>query len=122
MCGIGGRVGGFDPGLAARMSDRISHRGPDGSGSFEDREKGVMLVHTRLAILDLSDLAKQPMTSPDGRFVLVFNGEIYNYKDLRGNMEDRGEQFKSSGDTEVLLRGLSLDGEGFLSRVNGIFA
>lgn len=122
MCGIAGQVGQVQPDIEGRMCALQKHRGPDGQGAWSDPAAGVLLCHTRLSILDLSDAAAQPMTSPDGRFVLVYNGEIYNFKELRSELEARGERFRSSGDTEVLLRGLALDGDSFLSRVNGIFA
>jgi asparagine synthase (glutamine-hydrolysing) len=104
------------------MNEVQKHRGPDGQGIFEDANSNVALAHVRLSILDLSSAAAQPMRSADGRFVIVFNGEIYNFKDLRDGLKSRGESFVSSGDTEVLLRGLALEGEGFLSKLNGIFA
>src|SRR4051794_7238484 len=100
MCGIAGFVGGFVPGLAARMNVAQAHRGPDGRGMFEDAEAEVALGHVRLAILDLTDHAAQPMHSADGRFVLVFNGEIYNYPELKRELAASGCQFRSSGDTE----------------------
>ncbi len=122
MCGIAGFAGGFVEGLAPRMNALQEHRGPDGSGVFEDPPGGIALAHRRLAILDLSGQAAQPMTSPDGRWVLIYNGEIYNYRDLRRELEAAGETFVSTGDTEVLLRGLATAGGGFVSRLNGIFA
>lgn len=90
MCGIAGLVGTFIPGLGAQMNAAQAHRGPDGSGVFEDSKAGAMLAHVRLAILDLSDNAAQPMYTTDGRFVLVFNGEIYNFKELRRVHETDG--------------------------------
>ncbi|HEY7152862.1 MAG TPA: asparagine synthase (glutamine-hydrolyzing) [Gemmataceae bacterium] len=121
MCGLAGFVGGFVPGLMARMNEAQKHRGPNGRGVFEDAAQGAALGHVRLAILDLTDLAAQPMYSPDGRYVLVFNGEIYNFRDLRDDLVKKGQTFSSSGDTEVLLHGLQRDGEEFLERLNGIF-
>lgn len=122
MCGIAGCAGVFVVGLVARMNAVQAHRGPDGQGIFEDAAAEVALGHVRLAILDLSPTAKQPMSSPDGRFVLVFNGEIYNYKELRDNLRARGYTFLSSGDTEVLLHGLHEYGKTFIERLNGMFA
>lgn len=122
MCGIAGSSGGFWPGLAAGMNAAQAHRGPDGQGVWEDAEAGIALAHVRLAILDLSDAAAQPMRSPDGRGVVVFNGEIYNFRDLRRQMEAHGEIFRTTGDTEILLRGLQREGEAFLERLNGMFA
>ena len=83
MCGIAGLAGDFVPGLMDRMNAAQAHRGPDGSGVFERPELEVALGHVRLAILDLSDFAAQPMISPDGRYVLVYNGEIYNFAELQ---------------------------------------
>jgi len=122
MCGIAGFVGGFIPGLAERMNGLQAHRGPNGSGVFEDAHAGVALGHVRLAILDLSAAAAQPMHSPDGRFVLAFNGEIYSFKELRSDLVACGHVFQSTGDTEVLLHGLIEYGTSMLERLNGIFA
>jgi asparagine synthase (glutamine-hydrolysing) len=122
MCGIAGYVGAFEPRLMARMNRAQQHRGPDGSGVYEDPAAEVALGHVRLAILDLSAAAAQPMLSPDGQHVLAFNGEIYNFRELRSGLEQRGWQFRSTGDTEVLLAGLAVHGPEFTSRLNGIFA
>lgn len=122
MCGIAGYVGEYLPRLVARMNRAQRHRGPDGDGVYEDPHAEVALGHVRLAILDLSNAASQPMTSPDGKHVVVFNGEIYNYRELRTLLAQRGWQFRSTGDTEVLLAGLAIHGAEFTSRLNGIFA
>lgn len=122
MCGIGGYVGGFLPGLAACMNAAQAHRGPDGQGIFEDAEAEAALGHVRLSILDLTSAAAQPMHSPDGRYVLVFNGEIYNFQELRQNLITRGHHFISTGDTEVLLHGLMEYGLDFIPRLNGMYA
>ena len=106
----------------------MSHRGPDDSGTFEDPEHMVGLVHTRLSILDLSPSGHQPMISKDGRVALVFNGEIYNFNELRADLEVSGHKFMGSSDTEVLLhlylewRNLGGALQDFLGRLNGIFA
>ncbi len=121
MCGIAGLVGDFVPGLIDRMNAAQAHRGPDGSGVFESPRSQVALGHVRLAVLDLSEQAAQPMTSPDGRFTLIFNGEIYNYRELRSTLSDRGYRQTSSGDTEVLLHGLMRWGPAFVERLNGMF-
>jgi asparagine synthase (glutamine-hydrolysing) len=113
MCGIAGCAGDFVVGLVARMNAAQAHRGPDDTGTFEDAAAGVALRHVRLAILDLSLAAAQPMYSPDHRFVLVFNGEIYNFKELREELAARGHTFLSTGDTEVLLHGLQEYGKAF---------
>ncbi len=85
------------------MTDAIAHRGPDDSGSWLDPETGVALGHRRLSILDLSVLGHQPMRSDDGRFQMVFNGEIYNFAELRRDLEGQGHAFRGHSDTEVML-------------------
>lgn len=122
MCGIGGLVGEFVPGLMARMNVVQSHRGPDGKGVFEDSRAEASLAHTRLAILDLSDRAGQPMASRDGRFVVSFGGEVYNFRELRTQLEGRGIEFRTTSDTEVVVEGLAVYGETFVERLNGMFA
>lgn len=121
MCGIAGYTGGCWPKLTRRMNAAQKHRGPDGDRVFEDPQVGVGLAHVRLAILDLSDAVSQPMHSADGRFVLVFNGGIYNFRELRSKLESRWV-FRSSADTEVLLAGLALHWSSFIKELNGIFA
>jgi asparagine synthase (glutamine-hydrolysing) len=122
MCGIAGIAGEFVPGLIQRMNQAQGHRGPDGRGVHVDPELKIGLGHVRLAILDLSPAAAQPMISADGRYAIVYNGEIYNFAELRRDLEKNGMVFRSSGDTEVLLKGLIQYGESFISRLNGIFA
>lgn len=121
MCGIAGLVGRFSPADLDGMLDAMRLRGPDGIGSWRDMGAGVQLGHRRLAIIDLAS-GDQPMVSADGTRVIVFNGEIFNYRDLRGGLEARGWNFRSASDTEVLLAGLALEGEAFLSRIIGMFA
>jgi asparagine synthase (glutamine-hydrolysing) len=121
MCGIAGLVGDFVPGLIDQMNAAQAHRGPDGSGVFESPRSQVALGHVRLAILDLSEQAAQPMTSEDGRFTLVFNGEIYNFRELRASLASTGLRQTSSGDTQVLLHGLIRWGAAFVERLNGMF-
>lgn len=122
MCGIAGFAGGFVPGLAAGMNAAQAHRGPDGNGIFEDAGAEIAMGHVRLAVLDLSLAAAQPMHSPDGRFVLAYNGEIYNFLQLRQKLTARGHNFASTGDTEVLLYGLMEYGHSFTEQLNGMFA
>ena len=123
MCGIFGSFG-FSLGISreafAGIANLLRHRGPDDQG-FEFGT-GWGLGFCRLSILDLSPTGHQPMYSPDGRFCLVFNGEIYNYLELREELQRQGESFRGSSDTEVLLRLLSQKGIEGLSRLNGMFA
>jgi asparagine synthase (glutamine-hydrolysing) len=112
MCGIAGFVDrscsvGPDElaAIASRMSGTLTHRGPDDGGVWVDAASGVALGHRRLSIVDLSPEGHQPMRSADGRFVLVYNGEIYNFRELRASLEVVGERFRGHSDTEVLLAG-----------------
>lgn len=122
MCGIAGYAGDFIPELAHRMNAAQAHRGPDGEGVYEIANAEIALGHVRLSVLDSSAAAAQPMCSSDGRFVLVFNGEIYNFKELRRQLSTLGHVFISSGDTEVLLHGLQEYGISFIEQLNGMFA
>ena len=118
MCGIIGTAG-FKNRLQAEMMQTICHRGPDSKGSFE--EEYIFLGHTRLAIQDLSENGKQPMFSPDGRYVMAFNGEIYNHQDVRDKLKDK-YNFTSTSDTQTLLYGYMEFGADVLNMMNGIFA
>jgi asparagine synthase (glutamine-hydrolysing) len=100
----------------------LRHRGPDGHGVYVDDDAKVGLGHARLSIIDLSDAGAQPMHSADGRYVLTFNGEIYNYRELRSELVSRGCRFRGGSDSEVLLEGYALLGPAILNRLNGIFA
>ncbi len=108
--------------LLSAMVASLAHRGPDGSGAVFDGAAGAAIGHTRLAIIDLTEAAAQPMTSPDGRYVLTNNGEIYNYRELRRDLEAAGESFVSDSDTEVVLRLFARDGLDCVDRLQGIFA
>jgi asparagine synthase (glutamine-hydrolysing) len=123
MCGIAGAIG-ETPFDAARALAALRHRGPDGEGAFEatDDPAGIRLVQTRLAIQDLSPNAAQPMKSADGRFVVAFNGEIYNFHALRSDLKALGTRFRSRSDTEVLLEGWARHGPDFIHRCRGMFA
>ena len=112
---------GAPPPIAAAVQ-AIAHRGPDSQGQYSDPGTGVVLGHARLAILDLSEAGHQPMLSEDGLVVLVFNGEIYNFRELRSELERDGVSFTSDSDTEVVLRMYLRDGVAMLPRLNGIFA
>ena len=124
MCGIaglfdtrGGRA--FEPGLLGRMTDIIAHRGPDGSGLYE--APGLGLGHRRLAIIDIGG-GHQPMHTTDSALSVVFNGEIYNFLQLRTELEALGATFVSRSDTEVLLHGWRIWGEAMLPKLQGMFA
>ncbi|MFH0780017.1 MAG: asparagine synthase (glutamine-hydrolyzing) [Parcubacteria group bacterium] len=122
MCGICGYQGQVKDGLIKKMIDKQSHRGPDDSGLFEDRQNQVALGHNRLSIIDLSANAKQPMTNENSTVFLVFNGEIYNYKELRSEMITKKHKFASQSDSEVLIHLYEEYGPSMLSKLNGIFA
>jgi len=129
MCGIAGIIGQVgEPNRAAlrRMSEAMVHRGPDAHGAWEappdDRGWGAMLAHRRLSILDLSPAGAQPMVDPVTGHVIVLNGEIYNYLDLRERLRAEGQAFESTGDTAVMLRALGVHGRGALGRLRGMFA
>jgi len=124
MCGIAGifhcgTIKPVDPARVERMCDVLAHRGPDGSGVWT--AAGVGLGHRRLAIIDLAG-SPQPMHSADGRAVIVFNGEIYNFRELRRELEDRGATFRTTGDTEVILAAWQRWGPDCLNRLHGMFA
>jgi asparagine synthase (glutamine-hydrolysing) len=125
VCGIAGRLNfrtgaPVDPGILRRMGDLLAHRGPDGEGAWQDGAVG--LAHRRLAIVDLSDAARQPMTAEDPRVRVVCNGEIYNFRELRAELEARGHRFRTRSDTEVLLAAYAAYGVECLSRLSGMFA
>src|SRR3954451_15882306 len=86
-----------------RMADTLPHRGPDDAGAWTDPAAGIALGHRRLSIIDLSAEGHQPMLSPSGRYVIAFNGEIYNFADLRGDLEKDGYTWRGHSDTEVML-------------------
>ncbi|MDB5482830.1 MAG: exosortase 1 system-associated amidotransferase 1 [Caulobacteraceae bacterium] len=109
----------FDPARLRAMTLAMAHRGPDGAG--EHLEPGVALGHRRLAIIDLAGGA-QPMRSPDGAVTVTFNGEIYNFRELRDELETSGAQFRTRSDTEVLLHGWRAWGEALFARLEGMFA
>ena len=127
MCGIAGYWGGsyLRTEVAANMACRIHTRGPDDNGTWTDKSAGLALAHQRLSIIDLSSAGHQPMQSPCGRYVMVYNGEIYNHLDLRADLEAEGGHFDWRGysDTETLLAALRHWGlEKTLGRLNGMFA
>lgn len=126
MCGIAGLIhldGAPVSGVVLRrMTDAIAHRGPDGEGHWVDDCGSVGFGHRRLSIVDLSPAGHQPMISADHRHVLIFNGEIYNFRELRAELESEGWWFRSQCDTEVMLNALAAWGERAIGRFNGMFA
>src|SRR5262245_16538199 len=136
MCGVAGAVFWAHSSRSAagstvvrRMTDALAHRGPDGAGvldcSAQPREgRGAVAVlgHRRLAIIDLSERAAQPMVSRRRDVAITFNGEIYNFKSVRGELETLGRQFRSESDTEVIVQGYEQWGEGIVERLRGMFA
>jgi len=126
MCGIAGLLGvtadADRAGVVADMCDALTHRGPDDHGLWEG-EAHCVLGHRRLAIVDLSPTGHQPMLSADGRWVISFNGEIYDHRALRDDLERAGTRFRGTSDTEVLVEAIAARGiRGALRRVNGMFA
>ena len=129
MCGIAGIIGRLDEhnfAALGRMNDAMAHRGPDASGTWvsakDFRGWGALLAHRRLSILDLSPAGSQPMVDPLTGHVVVFNGEIYNFRELRRRLEAEGQEFQSTGDTAVMLRALGLHGPEAVGWLRGMFA
>lgn len=126
MCGLAGIHYGdgapVDTAALLRMREQMRLRGPDSEGLWLDARGGLGLAHRRLAILDLSETGAQPMATPDGRYCIVFNGEIYNHPELRAWCEARGARYVGHSDTETLLHLFSLQGEAMLPRLRGMFA
>lgn len=128
MCGIAGSFA-YHP-AASRINipelitirDAMAARGPDGAGLWQNESGRIALAHRRLAIIDLNTEADQPMVSANNRFHLVFNGEIYNYRELRQSLEKTGFRFRTHSDTEVLLELFAQQGPAMLSRLRGMFA
>lgn len=127
MCGIFGFAG--SPARAASIDldtaiAALRHRGPDGQGTYRRRagDVAVAMAHTRLAIIDLSPLASQPMTTDDGRFTLTYNGEVYNFREIRRELESMGHAFRSASDSEVVLHAFVEWGRQCVDRFRGMFA
>ena len=130
MCGIAG----FYPlkqdcnnqeacAIARAMAHKLTHRGPDSGDIWQNSDNGLTFIHRRLAIIDLSDDGAQPMASPSGRYIVTFNGEIYNYREMRQELENYNIQFRGSSDTEVMLAGFDQWGiEKTVEKLNGMFA
>ncbi|MGE5548191.1 MAG: asparagine synthase (glutamine-hydrolyzing) [Solirubrobacterales bacterium] len=130
MCGLAGFLdhrcsldAASGAALARRMADTLTSRGPDDGGTWVDAERGIALAHRRLSIVDLSPLGHQPMASSCGRFVVAFNGEIYNHHDLRRELQAAGRSFRGHSDTEVILEGAAVWGVAEMARrLWGMFA
>lgn len=128
MCGVNGifayseSARPVNPGELLRVRDAMSTRGPDGAGLWMTEDKRLGLGHRRLAIIDLTEAGAQPMHSADGRYVVTFNGEIYNYLELRTELERTGAVFRSNTDTEVLLHLYRRDGPAMVEKLRGMFA
>ena len=122
MCGIAGIIGINEAGLIDRMLSTIQHRGPDASNSWVDLSVPISLGHVRLSILDLTEMGNQPMWEDTGRFCIIYNGEIYNYKELRNSLESKGCKFQSDTDTEVLLTLFREEGPSCIKKLKGIWA
>jgi asparagine synthase (glutamine-hydrolysing) len=128
MCGINGifafgpRSSPADRNELRAVRDHMAARGPDGAGEWYSGDGRVALGHRRLSIIDLSERGAQPMTSADGQLVITFNGEIYNYRELRRELEAAGCAFRSDSDTEVLIHLYALHGQAMLTRLRGMFA
>jgi asparagine synthase (glutamine-hydrolysing) len=127
MCGIAGIIttNQYQDSLellAGKMQKALRQRGPDDQGVFVSQSRQAAFAHTRLSIIDLSQSGHQPMASNDGRFWIIFNGEIYNFKELRAQLEAQGEKFQSSSDTEVVLKLYQRHGADCLNKFRGMFA
>jgi asparagine synthase (glutamine-hydrolysing) len=127
MCGLAGIFAAADfrhdaKAAASKMQAKLLHRGPDDRGLYFSRQGACALAHTRLAVLDLSSAGHQPMSTADGRYTIIFNGEIYNFRDLRDELAKDGEEFSSRSDTEVVLRLYARYGAASFARLRGMFA
>src|SRR6266480_879379 len=122
MCGIAGTINCLDIDRLNAMTDAQAHRGPDDRGVRVFPEERVGLGHRRLSIIDLSPAGHQPMSNDDESIWIVFNGEIYNFNELRDGLEKRGHRFKSKTDTEVIIRLYEEQGSECVKQLNGMFA
>ena len=120
MCGILGSIGAVNQERFEQALDLMEHRGPDASGTHH--RGSFSMGFRRLSIIDLSDEANQPMFTSDGRFGIIFNGEIYNYLEIRDELANLGNEFRTSGDTEVLLYSFKQWGHKCLEKLNGMFS
>ena len=127
MCGIAGWLAAdtllVDPSVLGRMRDTLAHRGPDGAGLWISDDGGIGLAFRRLAIIDLAETANQPMPNEDGSVQIVFNGEIYNHRALRRELEERGHRFRTDhSDTETIVHGYEEWGDEVVHHLTGMFA
>lgn len=122
VCGIAGFIGNFPPDLLGEMNKCLAHRGPDDSGEYFDPETHLGLTHRRLSIIDVSARGHQPMWDATDTVCIVFNGEIFNFRELRGQLEADGYAFRSRSDTETVLNLYLKYGDQALERLNGMFA
>ena len=128
MCGLAGHFAyrgdapPTDASALERAADAMASRGPDGSGTWRSDDGRIAFAHRRLAIIDLGTSGAQPMAAVDGRYVVVHNGEIYNFRALRRELEVEGRTFVSQSDTEVLLHLYDRDGEDMVERLRGMYA
>jgi len=111
-----------DKDLLLRMRDTLSHRGPDDAGIYLSGDKRVGLAHRRLSIIDLSQAGHQPMSDPDESLWIIFNGEIYNFQDIKKDLVQKGYRFRSNSDTEVIIHAYQEYGTACLELFNGMFA
>ncbi|MBF0334971.1 MAG: asparagine synthetase B, partial [Alphaproteobacteria bacterium] len=128
MCGIAGivrletRGASVDHDELDRLGRSLAHRGPDGAGAWIAADRAIGLAHRRLAVIDPGPGGAQPMEAADGRLRLVFNGEIYNHRALRAELEAKGHRFRGRSDTEVLLELYRRDGAAMVERLSGMYA
>ena len=122
MCGIAGIAGPADPRVVEAMTRALAHRGPDGTGVVCPVGEGFGLGHRRLAIIDRSPAGAQPMADPAGRYWITYNGEVYNFRELRADLAKRGRAFRPGTDTEVVLAAYETWGPACLQRFNGMLA
>jgi asparagine synthase (glutamine-hydrolysing) len=126
MCGIAGYVTSnntqVDERILLRMRDTLSHRGPDDAGIYISPDKHTGFAHRRLSIIDLSSQGRQPMSNEDETVWITYNGEIYNFKEIRHDLEEKGHVFKSNSDTESIIHAYEEYGYSCVNHLNGMFA
>src|SRR6476661_576283 len=125
MCGIAGYVSlnnSISSHQLVKATGLLQHRGPDADGFYFSDDEKVGFGHRRLSILDLSSAANQPMFSADGRYVMIFNGEVYNFKELKQHLHDNGRSLKTTSDTEVILQTFAEHGVSSFKHFNGMFS